>query len=776
MKTLADSSFPGLPTALNSEDMLDLLRSALKEDHGNLEVKEAKIVDVKYEPRKEAILLYRFKIKDRLTKISHRQLFTAMLLKEGENSPPPVGWENLMRFPAQEKLLIRKPFFYLEDPKILLCAFPYDPLMLWLGDTLDESFMAERLNLIWSHRNVVVQEVKTELLSYTPRLRAVFLYRIHLEDKKTGNRCWKNLIGKTSSYKIPEILFADLWSLWKTCGRKVGIPRPEGYLSDPPLLLQERVPGERLGDLLSLPSFQGSLLQTARSIADIHRARIPLNKMRDPLRETQSLRRWSIVLQNIRTDLARRIQTLQESLLKEMELRTAVTGTVHGDFHPTNVLVDGEKVYLIDFDQMAYGDPAADIGRFLASFRISSLRKFGDLYSLQGASETFLQEYLSAGSGDVSQIRMFESSSLITTAASAFRVQRQGWEKEVLLLLEEAERVFETAKSPTKASPRPNKEPSLKFDEKMKSLLDPTYMHAALGLYLRRNYEAEIFSCHILKSVQTESSCRITYRVEGRKTEEPWNCEVEGLLLKRPRKRALFNQLLSLQEVSDQTENAFIIPRPVAYLSPIGTIVQMPLSGIPFSSLLGNSNVPVLAARLARAISIVHRTKVPCDETRSTHEVCEMLEREILELIVHHTNFFHTASTILTEVKERISRCTQENAATLGDLTPDHVLLLENRLGISQVQKIVMSHPCLDMGEFLAHIKLLGMERNQQEEAEKMAEELRSAYCNLEGEESDLLAEFETIAALHLACSRVKNNAPDSIAAKLLAYAAEMLR
>jgi hypothetical protein len=41
---------------------------------------------------------------------------------------------------------------------------------------------------------------------------------------------------------------------------------------------------------------------------------------------------------------------------------------------------------------------------------------------------------------------MFESSSLLTTAGSAFRVQRAGWEQEVFLLLEEAERVFEESK------------------------------------------------------------------------------------------------------------------------------------------------------------------------------------------------------------------------------------------------------------------------------------------------------------------------------------------
>ncbi len=446
---LTGSSFPGLATALNPEEMLDLLRNVLADGHRHLQVKEAKIMDVKFEPGKEGTVLYRFKISDQLTKINHKQLFTASLMKENDEPPQEFGWENVMRYPRSENLLVDKPFFYLSGPKILLCAFPYDPSIPWLGNLLDEQFLKERLNLIWGSKDVVVQEVKTDLLGYTPRLRGVFLHRMKLEERTTGVERRSEFIGKTSSYKVPEVLFADQWALWKSCRDRVGIPQPEGYLSNPRLTLQERVAGERLGTLVKTPSFNELLRQTANSIAVIHSTRIPLHKMRDPVRETQSLRRWGVVLQNIRSDLAQRIQILHESLLGEMERRTTVSATVHGDFHPANVLVAGNKIWLIDFDQMANGDPSADVGRFLASLRILSLRNFGDISSLKGSGELFLEEYLKSGCGNPSSIRMFESSSLLTTAGSAFRVQRAGWEKEVFLLLEEAERVFEKSRSRT---------------------------------------------------------------------------------------------------------------------------------------------------------------------------------------------------------------------------------------------------------------------------------------------------------------------------------------
>jgi aminoglycoside phosphotransferase (APT) family kinase protein len=41
----------------------------------------------------------------------------------------------------------------------------------------------------------------------------------------------------------------------------------------------------------------------------------------------------------------------------------------HGDFKCDNLVVNGSRVHLLDFDRTGRGDPAADIGKFLADLR-----------------------------------------------------------------------------------------------------------------------------------------------------------------------------------------------------------------------------------------------------------------------------------------------------------------------------------------------------------------------------------------------------------------------
>jgi len=332
-----DSSFPGLSTATNLKVITELLGIALKKDHENLRVIGGKIVDVKYSPGKKCILLYRFHIEDRLTEAVHTQMFTAYLLKENEVYRP----ANPSSYSEERKRLIQTPFFHLADSKIILWTFPYDPVIPWMADLLDEKFMTERLNLMWSHRNTKVKDLNISVLGYTPETLVAILYKVEIENSKSRTSEPREFVGKSSSRKASERLFADAWALWKASSTRIGVPRPEGFLTHPDMVLLEKVPGERLARLIDSPSFREIVIEAAFSLADLHQLRIPLHKKRDGGRETVSLKQWSGVLESIRSDLAQRVRALRLFLIREIESRTEIRGLVHGDFHANNVLADG---------------------------------------------------------------------------------------------------------------------------------------------------------------------------------------------------------------------------------------------------------------------------------------------------------------------------------------------------------------------------------------------------------------------------------------------------
>jgi aminoglycoside phosphotransferase (APT) family kinase protein len=87
-----------------------------------------------------------------------------------------------------------------------------------------------------------------------------------------------------------------------------------------------------------------------------------------------------------------------------------VVGLLHGDCKPSQFLIRDEEVVLLDLDSCGQGDPAGDVGTFLATLHQRTLRQVAAGRAAPAAvragdavAELFLAAYLSAagGSGQV---------------------------------------------------------------------------------------------------------------------------------------------------------------------------------------------------------------------------------------------------------------------------------------------------------------------------------------------------------------------------------------
>ena len=67
---------------------------------------------------------------------------------------------------------------------------------------------------------------------------------------------------------------------------------------------------------------------------------------------------------------------------------------VHRDFHPGQLMMDGDGVHLLDLDLYAAGDPALDVGNFLAHIAEYSLRAFGDPRRLATCEAAMVHRFL----------------------------------------------------------------------------------------------------------------------------------------------------------------------------------------------------------------------------------------------------------------------------------------------------------------------------------------------------------------------------------------------
>jgi Ser/Thr protein kinase RdoA (MazF antagonist) len=96
--------------------------------------------------------------------------------------------------------------------------------------------------------------------------------------------------------------------------------------------------------------------------------------------------------------------------------------TTHGDLKCENVLADGPFLHLLDFDRSGSGDPAADVGKFLAD-----LRWWAGEAALPRLQEAFLLGYGPCEPGRLARARAHESLFLLRMAARRVRLEDPAW-------------------------------------------------------------------------------------------------------------------------------------------------------------------------------------------------------------------------------------------------------------------------------------------------------------------------------------------------------------
>lgn len=769
MTQLSDRDLPGLGTALSTESLIELLRTELQQVDSSVELSELQILDVRYEPGRRCEVLYRIKGVDRNGGRSVKQLLAGRLLPSGEQPVPP-STELVDRYRRDTERGLNTPWLFLEQPRLVLYAFPIDPALPWLFDALSETAVADGLGRLWEERKVRVRRVRIERLGYTPGARAAFDYQVLGESRRTGEPELRQLIGKMHAKKPAARLFAGSWALWQAARGRVDLAPPIGFVAPLNLTFQERVPGQRLGGLAGAPAFTQHARRTARALAQLHGLEFPLWTRRKPAEEAGVVLRWAAVLLAVRPDLARRIEQLRDRLVCELETRTTLKGPVHGDFHHTNVLVDGDRITIIDLDEMAFGDPLLDVGRFMASTRIPSLRTFGTVDGLHDARETFLAEYLRRNPDDERRARMFEAATLFTAAASAFRIQRPRWHEEVEILLEEAERTFGMATArggPAVAQDLPPFKPTA---DPRPWLEDPLFMRATLAQDVQSTFDAELTSCTV-RDVARDGE-RVSYRLRGRQEGRRWSTDVAG---SRTRHGAgLMQRIDMLSRAMEGVPGAPVLPRPVAYVRALSLMLYEVPTGTPLASLLDTDLGDDSVMRLAHALAIMHRTATELDRTRSisselgtlrrrtsaAHDVCPELGRRV--------------AALASRIGPSMSAAPKWTSPVIGVVHTQHVLLDGDRITFARVEDVVLAHPFLDAADFLARLTLAGLKTGGTPDRARLSTHFRREYEARSGWSLDGAIPFEVSALLRLACTQVLRD-PDAFAANRLVDHAETL-
>lgn len=158
-----------------------------------------------------------------------------------------------------------------------------------------------------------------------------------------------------------------VYDVYKQLERELRIPCALSYSEAHHLLLLESVPGVPLSALTTT--------DRARAYGNLGAALRKLHELNPPSTTTKAARltpcgvaRAAAIIAQARPEVAEKVHELADKLIAAYQpLDESVL--LHGDLHPKNILVDDDRLSLLDLDQAATGPAAIDLASVIAGLR-----------------------------------------------------------------------------------------------------------------------------------------------------------------------------------------------------------------------------------------------------------------------------------------------------------------------------------------------------------------------------------------------------------------------
>lgn len=361
-----------------------------------------------------------------------------------------------------------------------LDAFPADPGLPGLPAALAPAREAAALlhaacRTLTGDPGAWAAEVRTVVVAYKPGARCVLHYRVRVASGASFSDI--DLFGKvyrTEAEAVAAHRAAE--TIWPAGEDRTGpalVPRPLGVLGELGLVLSEAAGGGRVRDRIEghrvlrpagppsrggvplggVGSGEDALAGTAATLAALHSCAPggSLTETRTGALYAARARDWSAALARQSPGHAAPLSAAAEALAAALpRTRPLRPVPVHGAFKPNQLVFCGwDRPVVTDLDSMSLGDPAADVGYFLAYLRP---RRFWTGHArarewFAEARDAFCEAYRreagrrGGGSGDATLTRaaLFEAATLLKLASRRVRHVDAARPREIAGVLAEIE-------------------------------------------------------------------------------------------------------------------------------------------------------------------------------------------------------------------------------------------------------------------------------------------------------------------------------------------------
>lgn len=409
-----DRVLSGLPLLLDPDALADALRAAgWDEQIGSIE-----LTYLRYKPATNCIAAYRVQSGPRTVSMYAKAYGTdaPMKLRKARSRSAECSVE------ASGRL-------FLEDRGIAVLTFPQDEKLRVLS-RLGDPVRRERLLARVFRGRPEAGDGEIETLAYKPERRYVGRYL-----PSEGRAAVLKFYG-AEGYPVAATACRALESrerlrLAKKCG---GSKRHR-------VLAFEWLPGRTLREVLasSAPPLD-AVTAAGAAVAELHAqdgAKLPPRRRETELAELCGL---ADTLGFLCPALAGRANSLTRRVAAGLAGPHSPRSAIHGDLYDKQILLDGDRVAIVDLDRAALGDPRSDLGLFIAHLERDGLLGRLSPATIEVASGSLLEGYQQVTGTRVTGLGAFVADGLLRLAHHPFRSHLPEWQdatERILVRVEE---------------------------------------------------------------------------------------------------------------------------------------------------------------------------------------------------------------------------------------------------------------------------------------------------------------------------------------------------
>lgn len=319
------------------------------------------------------------------------------------------------RMRRREEVAAFAPAALIEPLNMVVYVWPIDGELPSLVDATDRQHVIavfrETLPAMLEH-DFVVEDCAIERVSYRRRQRCVLRYTIAGRAADCDEVRRLVVYGKLTAggaaltSRMLDALRDQIRP--RGGGRHVTLPRSFGYRPDLQLSLLEALPGQALigpalkARLRGKPPPAGlsveEMIATCGEVAAmLHTSNLQLGRRHTLDDELIGIQHEIATTRQFVPDFADQAQFWLARIAALADQSEPLTLCLnHGDFKPEQLLFDGASSGLVDFDTLCQAEPALDLGKFLADFRLQARKMHKRASGSSALSEELAEQFLHA--------------------------------------------------------------------------------------------------------------------------------------------------------------------------------------------------------------------------------------------------------------------------------------------------------------------------------------------------------------------------------------------